>query len=385
MIKISSKLSALSFASLLAFSACGPQKDTKAPVIDSVSVLTLTVIVTASDNVGIVGYAVTDSTTQPDLTSSVWKANKALTVESYGTYTVWVKDASGNVTHSDPIDIIKDEIAPTITSFSIDGDMMTIIASDNVGVTHYMATTSTSVPELDSIYWNTVSTFKLDRPGVFTLWVKDGAGNIAKYKEPVEHKTDNVLIKEMAKTYLHLTWLTEATGSVTIDGVTYDRAAMKAKYGDAYRYVEPLTQKEIEDRYAYLVWWAVHLDRIDFHDPYDTYLYEPDRGGLIVYPDVDNARYDHQVVIWTSMVNSEDPLLNRFNDVLDGIYGVGNVVLCTLHAQSNFMCSNEIDVASFPLASKEHMVRTFTFNYEMTLKMILEANLRPVYWFMIGK
>jgi len=385
MIKFSSKLTALSFASLLAFSACGPQKDTKAPVIDSLSILTLTVTVTVSDNVGIAGYAITDSTAQPDLTSSLWNTEKTLTVENYGTYTVWVKDASGNVTHSDPINIIKDEIAPTITSVSIDGDMITIIASDNVGVTGYMAATSSAVPELDSIYWNAVSTFKLDRPGVFTIWVKDDAGNLTKYKDPIEHKTDNVLIKEMAKTYLHLTWLTEATGSVTIDGVTVDRAALKAKYGDAYRYVEPLTQKEIEDRYAYLVWWATTLDPEDYYDPYDSRNYYPDNGGLISYPDVDSLASEHEVEIWTSMVNSEDPLLNRFNFALSMDEGVGYVVICSEHAKPNFMCSNEIDVASFPLASKEYMVRTVTFNYEMSLKMILEANLRPVYWFMIGK
>ena len=383
MIKFSSKVLMLSLASLLVFSACGTQKDTKVPVIDSISVSALTITVNASDNIGIGGYAVTASSVQPELRSELWKVSKDLEVETYGTYIVWIKDTSGNITQSDPIEVIKDVIAPIITQVKVEDSMMTITATDNVGVTGYLATTSTATPDLDSIYWIRVATFKLDRQGIFYIWVKDATGNLATYGTSYEYNTDRIKIEEMSKTYLHLKWLNEATGTVTIDGVTYDRAALKTKYGDAYRYVEPLTTKEIEDRYAYLVWWAVNLDQTDYYDPYDSRSYEPSNGGLKRYLEIEEAIYDHQVEIWTSMVNSEDPLLNRFNDILNGEYGVGNVAVCTEHALSNFMCSNEIDIAGFPLIDKEFMVRNFTFSYEMTMKFTLEADLPVQYWFMI--
>lgn len=92
-----------------------------------------------------------------------------------------------------------DSTAPTVTAFTINTPNITgstvftinsFTASDNVGVTHYMVTTSSTPPLANDAGWlsSAPGTHNVQSYGNYTLypWVKDAAGNVsAVYGTPV--------------------------------------------------------------------------------------------------------------------------------------------------------------------------------------------------------
>ena len=80
---------------------------------------------TASDNVGVTGYLVTQSYTRPTAGAAGWSATRPLkfTFSSTGVRTAyaWTKDAAGNVSAYKSAKVIVDGTAPKITSYSPTG------------------------------------------------------------------------------------------------------------------------------------------------------------------------------------------------------------------------------------------------------------------------
>jgi hypothetical protein len=74
------------------------------PVINNVTVVDKELNIDASDNVGVTAYYVSASADTPSLSSANWKTDNVITVDSYGTYYVWVRDAIGN-TASKTVDV----------------------------------------------------------------------------------------------------------------------------------------------------------------------------------------------------------------------------------------------------------------------------------------
>jgi len=83
---------------------CTPTKgDETAPSISSATVEDTTITITATDDVGVTGYSVTDNTSTPSSTSNEWSTNPVITVDEEGTYFVWAKDNVGNVSNSEEV------------------------------------------------------------------------------------------------------------------------------------------------------------------------------------------------------------------------------------------------------------------------------------------
>lgn len=140
----------------------------------------------------------------------------------------------------------KDEESPVITSVKVEGNVVSIDASDNVGVTGYISVSNPRQPSLTDENWQESNTITLNEDGTYYIWVKDSSDNLTQYKETIE------MGYNLALKFDHLNWLTPAEGTKVVDGVTYDLAELKAEYGDLYRLVEPLTNEEIESRFEYL-------------------------------------------------------------------------------------------------------------------------------------
>lgn len=140
----------------------------------------------------------------------------------------------------------KDEESPVISSVKVDGNVVTIEANDNVGVTTYISVSNPRQPSLTDENWQESNTITLTEDGSYYIWVKDASDNLAQYTETIE-MSYNRAIK-----FDHLNWLTPAEGTRVVDGVTYNLSELKAEYGDLYRLVEPLTNEEIESRFEYL-------------------------------------------------------------------------------------------------------------------------------------
>jgi hypothetical protein len=136
----------------------------------------------AIDDVGVTGYLITTSPTKPLASASGWRTTPptSYSVGSGGTGTLygWAKDAAGNVSDSlsDAVSVTtttNDTTPPVVTAFSVPSSsssltvsIRTFTATDNVAVTGYMVTTSSTRPCTSSSNWRST------RPTSYTFTSK---------------------------------------------------------------------------------------------------------------------------------------------------------------------------------------------------------------------
>ena len=153
----------------------------------------------AIDDVWVTGYLITTSSTKPLATANGWSATPPTryTITSGGTNTLygWAKDAAGNVSDglSDRVSsstTTSDSTPPVITAFSVPSSsnsltvpIRTFTATDNVAVTGFMVTTSSTQPSTTSSNWRSTppTSYTFSSRGTKRLypWAKDRAGNVS--------------------------------------------------------------------------------------------------------------------------------------------------------------------------------------------------------------
>ena len=175
--------------------------DATAPVVTGFAIpasstsLIVAITLTATDNTGVTGYMVTENPATPTAAAAGWSAAApaSYTFASAGAKTLyaWVKDAAGNVDGaiSGIVITVSDTTAPAITGFAIPATsesltvaISTFTATDNTGVTGYMATENATAPAAAAAGWSAVApaSYTFASAGAKTLhaWVKDAAGNV---------------------------------------------------------------------------------------------------------------------------------------------------------------------------------------------------------------
>ncbi|TLM63047.1 MAG: hypothetical protein FDZ69_12595 [Deltaproteobacteria bacterium] len=175
--------------------------ETVAPTVSAFTLpatsTTLTVPVTsftASDNVAVTGYLVNRSATKPLATTAGWSAVKPTRVTSpvAGTVTfyAWAKDAAGNVSDALSATVLIDNLAPTVSAFTlpVTATALTVpvtsfTATDNLGVTGYLVTTSYVKPLASAAGWSAAAPASVTAAGTgyvtFYAWARDAAGNVS--------------------------------------------------------------------------------------------------------------------------------------------------------------------------------------------------------------
>jgi hypothetical protein len=181
--------------------------DTTAPTVTAFGIpstsASLTVSITtftATDNVGVTGYLVTESAAAPSASAAGWSpsAPVSYTFSTAGAKTLyaWAEDAAGNIStgRSASVNVTlpsnSDTIAPTVTAFSIPAtsasltvSITTFTATDNVGVTGYLVTESAAAPSASATGWSTSApsghTFATSGTKTLYAWAKDAAGNVS--------------------------------------------------------------------------------------------------------------------------------------------------------------------------------------------------------------
>ncbi|MFO1413886.1 MAG: hypothetical protein U1F10_08265 [Burkholderiales bacterium] len=187
------------FAAACAWGATAPDILPPKVVAFSVPALTSTLRVpvtafTATDNVGIAGFLITESGARPSATSGPWSgsAPASYTATAAGTRTLyaWAKDKSGNVSPPVTATVMIDTVKPVVDAFALPASVASLsvpvaalAASDNLGVTGYLVTATANVPGLQDARW-TVSppaAVTVAAPGAVTLyaWARDQAGNVS--------------------------------------------------------------------------------------------------------------------------------------------------------------------------------------------------------------
>ncbi len=152
---------------------------------------------TATDGSGVTGYMVTETSTTPASSAAGWYASAptGYTFSSAGAKTLyaWAKDAAGNVSAplSRTITItLPDATAPVVTGFAIPSSsnsatvpVTAFAATDNVAVTGYLLTETSTIPAATATGWSATvpSSYTFSASGAKALyaWAKDAAGNIS--------------------------------------------------------------------------------------------------------------------------------------------------------------------------------------------------------------
>ena len=178
------------------------EKDTEAPNITNIAVDGYKITVMATDNI-----ALADEAYSIDGTN--YQASNVFTVSKAGTYTIYVKDSSNNITTKsvtvndvtddddnkktdDTVDnnnnknteTNSDTEAPTITEVKVDGYKITVTATDNVGL-------ADKAYSIDGENWQASNEFTVTQTGRYMVYVKDSSGNIAKKIAIVSSTTNN--------------------------------------------------------------------------------------------------------------------------------------------------------------------------------------------------
>ena len=178
--------------------------DTTAPVVTGFAIpsgsnsTTVTISnFTATDNVAVTGFLLTETSTIPSATAAGWSSTKpaSYTFSSPGNKALyaWAKDAAGNIAvplSAQTTITLPDAIAPVITGFglaptsnSLTVPIMTLTATDNLGVAGYLLTETSTAPSASTAGWTasapTSYTFSSASPHTLYAWAKDAAGNIS--------------------------------------------------------------------------------------------------------------------------------------------------------------------------------------------------------------
>jgi len=148
----------------------------------------------ATDNVGVVGFMITSSSTAPASLSSGWTitAPTSFTFTAAGNQTAyaWAKDAAGNISTPKSVSVLIETAPPTVTAFimpststSLTVPVTSFTANDSVGVAGYLITSTSTVPLASASGWSssvpTSFTFSAQGTQTAYAWAKDAAGNVS--------------------------------------------------------------------------------------------------------------------------------------------------------------------------------------------------------------
>ncbi len=183
--------------------------DTSPPSITSFQIAStsssLTVMINvlaAADNVGVTAFYLSQSSAAPSAAAAGWVASAPVTYtfSSAGSQVLyaWAKDAAGNIsapassstTITLPTGGGPDTTKPVVTSFQVPSvagattiGILSFAATDNVAVTGYLLTESSTAPSATASGWAPVPIWRYTfaSAGTKTLyaWAKDAAGNVS--------------------------------------------------------------------------------------------------------------------------------------------------------------------------------------------------------------
>jgi hypothetical protein len=175
--------------------------DTVAPVVTftlpaTATSLTVPSSFTATDNVAVTGYLINKIATPPAASAAGWTASAPASVTAVAgsnTFYAWAKDAAGNVSAVKSATVVvslPDAIAPVVT-FTLPATATSLpvpssfTATDNVAVTGYLITTSSTAPAASAAGWTAsapASVTAVAGSNTFYAWAKDAAGNVSAVK-----------------------------------------------------------------------------------------------------------------------------------------------------------------------------------------------------------
>ena len=234
----------------------------------------VTLSISATDDIGVTGYYLSQTSSTPSSSASGWTSVTSATSysgsvsftlsEGNGTNTVyvWFKDAAGNVSSSasDSITlVVSDTTVPSSPTININSGAsitsntvvsLALSATDNVGITAYYASETSTTPASSDSGWNSVtSSTSYSATVSFTMssassagnhsrtvyvWFKDTAGNVSdSASDGITYTTVTFVAVGDSGTILTspdgITWDNMTSGtSNTLYGITYANSTFVA-------------------------------------------------------------------------------------------------------------------------------------------------------------
>lgn len=154
--------------------------------------LTVAVTPSASDDVAVAGYFLSEDGTLPVSAGWVASAPADFTFAGAGARTLygWARDAAGNVStraSATTTITVSDTTPPTISAFTLPSIApklsvpLTLTSSDDVGVTGWYLNETGTLPGSPAWLGAAPASYAFSTPGAHTLyaWVRDAAGNVS--------------------------------------------------------------------------------------------------------------------------------------------------------------------------------------------------------------
>lgn len=167
------------------------------PATSSTLVIPITTL-TATDNVAVTGYKVTEKAAAPLAGATGWTAAKPanytfLAASGAKTLYAWAKDAAGRVSlsMSAPVTVTRTDIVkPVVSAFTAvpaatanTATITVLTATDDVAVTLYKVTTTATAPLAGATGWTALppASYRFPAAGAKKLyaWARDAAGNVS--------------------------------------------------------------------------------------------------------------------------------------------------------------------------------------------------------------
>jgi hypothetical protein len=217
----------------------GAAADNTAPLVisftipgSSTSLLVPISSLSATDAVGVTGYLLSESGSQPQATDAAWSASGPAwySFGSQGAKILYAfaKDAAGNISvplSASVVVTLADTVAPTVTSFTLPATaasltvpVTALTASDANGVTGYLISETPTQPESSDPGWATSqpTQYLFSSQGAKTLYAfaRDAAGNVS---APLEARVTITLTDNSAPVISEFTLPANATAlTVTV-------------------------------------------------------------------------------------------------------------------------------------------------------------------------
>lgn len=267
---------------------------------------------------------------------------------------------------------------PVITMMDVTWDTVVVAAEDDKEVVGYIITTSKDTPAINDPKWEAASLFTVNEDGTYYVWAKDGDGNISEPKEAVVAIENS--IERLAPEYLHLGWYLDNTVTKTVDGKEYNLNELRQQYGDLYRFVEPLTEEEINQRFDYIVNYIIQDQSESKYQGmrYNSGLEERRLGEkyTVEYRIVEN-KYRKE------LYNTNEELLNDYSNLYFKIdenrYG-RDLPKSFTSEQTSYRLGLDI-LDKVPLNDKEWLVREYMTGVDLSINLAKEMGLNLEFFF----
>ena len=268
---------------------------------------------------------------------------------------------------------------PVITMMDVTWDTVVVAAEDDKEVVGYIITTSNEVPSVNDPKWKESSLFTVDEDGIYYIWAKDTDGNISQPK--IADVSRYGALERLAPEYLHLGWYLDNTATKTVDGKEYNLNELRQQYGDLYRFVEPLSKEEIEQRFEYIVNYIIASQQtgdLSYGMRYNSGLEERKLGETytVEYRKIENS---YRGEIYNS-VNSEISNFKNYYYYISDTRYVMDVPDTFDSEQTSYRLGTD-SIEKVPLNDKDWFVREYMTGVDLSINLAKEMGLNLEFFF----